>query len=123
MSAEGGAERPLRLLVVDDHEVVRRGVAEVLEDDPIIVVVGEAGSAAVGDGEGSGLGVADGAHVRPCCPEPARPDTGAQHCPPGVHPVCDYCTQDARFRSQLTTPPQPRPWGRRRARRRLGHGP
>jgi two-component system response regulator DevR len=36
----------VRVFLVDDHEVVRRGVAEVLEDDPTIVVVGEAGSAA-----------------------------------------------------------------------------
>ena len=35
----------VRVFLVDDHEVVRRGVAEVLEDDPGIVVVGEAGSA------------------------------------------------------------------------------
>jgi DNA-binding NarL/FixJ family response regulator len=31
---------------VDDHEVVRRGVAEVLEDDPGITIAGEAGSVA-----------------------------------------------------------------------------
>ncbi|MGY1811533.1 response regulator transcription factor [Blastococcus sp. SYSU D00820] len=37
---------PIRVFLVDDHEVVRRGVAEVLEDDPGIVVVGEAGSVA-----------------------------------------------------------------------------
>jgi DNA-binding NarL/FixJ family response regulator len=36
----------IRVFLVDDHEVVRRGVAEVLEDDPGIKVVGEAGSAA-----------------------------------------------------------------------------
>ena len=35
----------LRVFLVDDHEVVRRGVAEVLEDDPGITVAGEAGSA------------------------------------------------------------------------------
>jgi two-component system, NarL family, response regulator DevR len=35
----------VRVFLVDDHEVVRRGVAEVLEDDPAIVVVGEAGTA------------------------------------------------------------------------------
>jgi two-component system, NarL family, response regulator DevR len=35
---------PVRVFLVDDHEVVRRGVAEVLEDDPAITVVGEAGS-------------------------------------------------------------------------------
>jgi len=37
---------PVRVFLVDDHEVVRRGVAEVLEDDPGIAVAGEAGSAA-----------------------------------------------------------------------------
>ena len=37
---------PVRVFLVDDHEVVRRGVAEVLEDDPDIVVAGEAGCVA-----------------------------------------------------------------------------
>ncbi|MFD2092933.1 response regulator [Blastococcus deserti] len=37
---------PVRVFLVDDHEVVRRGVAEVLEDDPHITVAGEAGSVA-----------------------------------------------------------------------------
>jgi two-component system response regulator DevR len=37
---------PVRVFLVDDHEVVRRGVAEVLEEDPGITVVGEAGSVA-----------------------------------------------------------------------------
>src|SRR4051794_14115836 len=41
--ATGGS---VRVFLVDDHEVVRRGVAEVLEDDPELVVVGEAGSLA-----------------------------------------------------------------------------
>src|SRR3954462_5448494 len=36
----------IRAFLVDDHEVVRRGVAEVLEDDPGLVVAGEAGSVA-----------------------------------------------------------------------------
>ena len=36
----------VRVFLVDDHEVVRRGVAELLEDDPGLVVVGEAGTAA-----------------------------------------------------------------------------
>jgi DNA-binding NarL/FixJ family response regulator len=38
--------RTVRVFLVDDHEVVRRGVAELLEDDPALVVVGEAGTAA-----------------------------------------------------------------------------
>src|SRR3954447_24633066 len=37
---------PVRVFLVDDHEVVRRGVAEVLEDDPGITVAGEAGTCA-----------------------------------------------------------------------------
>jgi len=37
---------PVRVFLVDDHEVVRRGVSELLEDDPGITVAGEAGSAA-----------------------------------------------------------------------------
>jgi two-component system, NarL family, response regulator DevR len=36
----------LRVFLIDDHEVVRRGVAEVLEDDPGITVAGEAGTVA-----------------------------------------------------------------------------
>jgi two-component system, NarL family, response regulator DevR len=36
----------VRVFLVDDHEVVRRGVAELLEDDPGLVVVGEAGTVA-----------------------------------------------------------------------------
>src|SRR3954447_6955996 len=38
--------RFIRVFLVDDHEVVRRGVAEVLEDDPHLTVAGEAGSVA-----------------------------------------------------------------------------
>ena len=40
------ADAPVRVFLVDDHEVVRRGVAEVLEEDPEMTVVGEAGSVA-----------------------------------------------------------------------------
>ncbi len=36
----------VRVFLVDDHEVVRRGVAEVLEEDPGISVTGEAGTVA-----------------------------------------------------------------------------
>jgi DNA-binding NarL/FixJ family response regulator len=42
-----GAEQPsIRVFLVDDHEVVRRGVADVLSTDPSIAVVGEAKNAA-----------------------------------------------------------------------------
>ena len=41
------AEQPaIRAFLVDDHEVVRRGVADVLSTDPCITVVGEAKNAA-----------------------------------------------------------------------------
>jgi two-component system, NarL family, response regulator DevR len=39
-------DSPVRVFLVDDHEVVRRGVAEVLEDDPGITIAGEAGTVA-----------------------------------------------------------------------------
>jgi two-component system, NarL family, response regulator DevR len=38
--------RPVRVFLLDDHEVVRRGLRELLEDEPDIEVVGEAESAA-----------------------------------------------------------------------------
>ena len=38
------AQRQVRVLLVDDHEIVRRGLKTVLEDGDDIVVVGEAGS-------------------------------------------------------------------------------
>ena len=43
---EFDAAPAVRVFLVDDHEVVRRGVAEVLEDDPGITVAGEAGTVA-----------------------------------------------------------------------------
>jgi DNA-binding NarL/FixJ family response regulator len=39
-------DAPIRVFLLDDHEVVRRGVADVLESDPGITVVGEAKNAA-----------------------------------------------------------------------------
>ena len=45
MTAERTAERPLRLLVVDDHEVVRQGLVAMLERRPNFQVVAESGTA------------------------------------------------------------------------------
>jgi DNA-binding NarL/FixJ family response regulator len=42
-SRDGGK---IRVFLMDDHEVVRRGVRDLLEAEPDIVVVGEAGTAA-----------------------------------------------------------------------------
>ena len=39
------AERRIGVFLLDDHEIVRRGVRELLEGEPDIVVVGEAGTA------------------------------------------------------------------------------
>ncbi len=36
--------RPIRILLVDDHEIVRRGLKNVLEGDGDFVVIGEAGT-------------------------------------------------------------------------------
>ena len=41
-----GAMNPVRVFLVDDHEVVRRGVADLLGAEPDLEVVGEAGTAA-----------------------------------------------------------------------------
>ncbi|MGW5474192.1 response regulator [Streptomyces chartreusis] len=43
-SAPAGSD-PIRVFLMDDHEVVRRGVRDVLNDEPDITVVGEAGTA------------------------------------------------------------------------------
>jgi DNA-binding NarL/FixJ family response regulator len=40
------ADREIRVFLVDDHEIVRRGVREVLEAEPDIKVVGEASTVA-----------------------------------------------------------------------------
>ena len=44
-STNGGARKPIAVFLLDDHEVVRRGVRDVLEAEPDITVVGEAGTA------------------------------------------------------------------------------
>ncbi|HEY7440081.1 MAG TPA: response regulator transcription factor [Acidimicrobiia bacterium] len=41
-----GDERTIRVFLLDDHEVVRRGVRELLESEDDLSVVGEAGTAA-----------------------------------------------------------------------------
>ncbi|MGA4877006.1 response regulator transcription factor [Streptomyces lydicamycinicus] len=38
--------RPIRVFLLDDHEVVRRGVADLLDAEPDMEVVGDAGTAA-----------------------------------------------------------------------------
>lgn len=40
----GEIRRPVRLVVVDDHALVREGTAELLDRDPDLAVVGQAGS-------------------------------------------------------------------------------
>jgi DNA-binding NarL/FixJ family response regulator len=36
------ATSPIRIFLVDDHEIVRRGVADLFEDEPDLIVVGDA---------------------------------------------------------------------------------
>ncbi|MDQ0779922.1 two-component system response regulator DevR [Streptomyces aurantiacus] len=40
----GADDGPIRVFLLDDHEVVRRGVRDLLDDEPDISVVGEAGT-------------------------------------------------------------------------------
>ncbi len=46
MDESAQAQRRIGVFLLDDHEIVRRGVKDLLEADPGIVVVGEAGTAA-----------------------------------------------------------------------------
>ncbi|MEE1742904.1 response regulator, partial [Streptomyces sp. JV184] len=39
------AQKPIRVFLLDDHEVVRRGVQDLLDAEPDIEVVGDAGTA------------------------------------------------------------------------------
>lgn len=41
-----GAPKPIRVFLLDDHEIVRMGVRDLLEAEPGITVIGEAGTAA-----------------------------------------------------------------------------
>lgn len=43
-SERPGPGNPIRVFLLDDHEVVRRGVRDLLDDEPDISVVGEAGT-------------------------------------------------------------------------------
>ncbi|WP_160006769.1 response regulator [Nocardioides sp. AX2bis] len=42
---ETGSPRPVRVFLLDDHEIVRRGIRDLLSSEPGIEVVGESGSA------------------------------------------------------------------------------
>ena len=44
-SEDGAATSAIRVFLLDDHEIVRRGIKELLENEGDIVVVGESGSA------------------------------------------------------------------------------
>jgi DNA-binding NarL/FixJ family response regulator len=46
MTQPAGDQRVIGVFLLDDHEIVRRGVRELLEAEPDIKVVGEAGTAA-----------------------------------------------------------------------------
>src|SRR6202042_2182276 len=45
MDESAAAQRKIGVFLLDDHEIVRRGVRELLEAEPDIIVVGEAGTA------------------------------------------------------------------------------
>ncbi|MDX3520238.1 response regulator transcription factor [Streptomyces scabiei] len=44
VSEQPGPDGPIRVFLLDDHEVVRRGVRDLLNDEPDISVIGEAGT-------------------------------------------------------------------------------
>ncbi|CBG67623.1 MULTISPECIES: response regulator [Streptomyces] len=44
VSEQPGPDGPIRVFLLDDHEVVRRGVRDLLNDEPDISVTGEAGT-------------------------------------------------------------------------------
>ena len=46
MTADSPLDRPVRVYLLDDHEIVRRGLRELLEADGSIEVIGESGLAA-----------------------------------------------------------------------------
>lgn len=45
-SEDGAGADPIRVFLLDDHEIVRRGIADLLHAEPGLTVVGEAGTAA-----------------------------------------------------------------------------
>ena len=44
-TSSGSGRQPIAVFLLDDHEIVRRGVRDLLESEPGITVVGEAGTA------------------------------------------------------------------------------
>jgi DNA-binding NarL/FixJ family response regulator len=46
MSGDSRSQGKISVFLLDDHEIVRRGVRELLESEPDIAVIGEAGTAA-----------------------------------------------------------------------------
>jgi DNA-binding NarL/FixJ family response regulator len=45
-ASESGTQQPVKVFLLDDHEIVRRGVRDMLEAEGDIQVIGEAGTAA-----------------------------------------------------------------------------
>ena len=46
MDAKAGSGSQIKVFLLDDHEIVRRGVKDLLEAEPDVTVIGEAGTAA-----------------------------------------------------------------------------
>jgi two-component system, NarL family, response regulator DevR len=44
-ASENGTSEPVKVFLLDDHEIVRRGVRDMLEAEGDIKVIGEAGTA------------------------------------------------------------------------------
>jgi two-component system response regulator DevR len=42
----GPADQPIRVFLLDDHEMIRRGISDLLDAEPDLTVIGQAGTAA-----------------------------------------------------------------------------
>ncbi len=92
MSGQRAAVAPTRVFLVDDHEVVRRGLRDLIDDEPGLEAAGEAATAAQAPARGPAPwpGVAvldvrlpDGDGITVC-----REPRSAMPCPARPRPTC-----------------------------------